>query len=106
MDLGCQFCLATPPNYGLFFVGLVFIFFGFFKPYLLYYPYKLWMRIGDILGWINSRIILTIIYILVLIPISLIMRLFDYDPLKIRRIKAISYKEKINKKSIDLTKVF
>ena len=64
------------------------------------------MRIGDILGWINSRIILTIIYILVLIPISLIMRLFDYDPLKIRRIKAISYKEKINKKSIDLTKVF
>lgn len=37
---------------------------------------KVWMTIGRTLGWINTKILLTIFFIIVIIPISLIHRLF------------------------------
>ena len=63
-------------------IGLPILILGLIKPNLLYYPYKAWMALGHILGWVNSRIILGLIFIMVLMPISFIMRLFGYDPLK------------------------
>ena len=65
-------------------LGLVFILVANLKPKLLYYPYTLWMKIGLVLGWINSRIILASIFIFVLQPIALIMKITGYDPLKKR----------------------
>jgi len=41
----------------------------------------LWMKLGAVLGWINTRILLTIIFYLVVLPAGLIMRLFGKDPL-------------------------
>lgn len=35
-----------------------------------------WMKLAHILGWINSRIILSIVYILVLVPIAFLSRVF------------------------------
>lgn len=43
---------------------------------------NLWMKFGGVLGWINTRIILTIVFYLVLTPIGLIMRLFKPDLLE------------------------
>ena len=40
------------------------------------------MKLGDYLGWINSRIILGIVFIVILNPIAFIMKLFKYDPLR------------------------
>lgn len=37
----------------------------------------IWMNIAKVLGWINSRIILSILFFLVLTPISLLMKLFN-----------------------------
>ena len=73
---------------------------------LLYYPYQLWMRIGYALGWFNSRLILGIIFILVLIPISIVMKFFQYDPLKKKKQDTISYKENKKNTAIDLTRIF
>jgi len=39
-----------------------------------------WMRMAAVMGEINSRIILTVLYYLVLAPVGLVMRLFR-DPL-------------------------
>ena len=46
--------------------------------------YKIWLKIGEILGWIWTRILLTFIYFLVIGPISLLMKLFNKDPLKFK----------------------
>ena len=62
-------------------VGLLGLFFGLVKPKLLLYPYKTWMKLGFILGWFNSRLILGLVYLLVLLPIAFFMRIFGYDPL-------------------------
>lgn len=43
--------------------------------------YQIWMRIGLILGWINSRIILGITFFVVVTPMSVIMRFLNRDPL-------------------------
>jgi hypothetical protein len=46
--------------------------------------YRAWMRVGDALGWINSRIILSVLFFAVLTPIGFLMRLGDADPLRLR----------------------
>jgi hypothetical protein len=41
---------------------------------------KGWMKFGHVLGWINTRIILTVLFALVVTPIGAVARLFR-DPL-------------------------
>jgi hypothetical protein len=40
-----------------------------------------WMRFGMALGEVNSRIILTVMYFLVIAPLGLVLRAFVRDPL-------------------------
>ena len=88
-------------------VGIPLIFISFVKPNLLFYPYKLWMKLGEILGWINSRLILGLVYLIVLQPIALIMKLFGYDPLKKKKNHIInSYRENNKNSVINLKKIF
>ena len=87
-------------------ISIPIIFLGVVKPVNLFIPYKLWMKIGFALGWINSRIILLIVFIFVLNPIAFIMKLYRYDPLRKRKTKAISYTEKKDKKPINLKRIF
>ena len=75
-------------------------------PRLLLYPYKAWMKLGLILGWLNSRLILGLVFILVLQPIAFIMRISGYDPLKLKKIDQKSYREKTTNKKINLRKIF
>jgi len=44
--------------------------------------YQVWMRVGLVLGWINTRLILGIIFYLVVMPSGLLMRLFQGDPMQ------------------------
>ncbi len=87
-------------------VGIPFLFIGITKPLLLLYPYKFWMQLGHILGWINSRIILGIIFIILVQPIAFIMRTFGYDPLRIKFSSKNSYREKKINDKTDLTRIF
>ena len=55
---------------------------------------------------INSRIILGLIFIFVLIPIGLVMKFFGYDPLKIRSPRNITYKHSRKNHTINLNRIF
>ena len=79
---------------------------GLIAPRLLLYPYKSWMALGHALGWINSRIILGLVFLLVLQPIAFTMKLFGYDPLRKKKNNESSYREKNEHRIIDLTRIF
>ena len=88
------------------FIGLPLICFGVFIPSLLFYPYKAWMALGKYLGWINSHIILGIVFIIVLQPIAIFMRFLGYDPLKKINKNCISYRKNRDNTIIDLKRIF
>ena len=44
--------------------------------------YRVWMRIGAALGWINTRVILGIGFYGVFTPMGIVMRIFGRDPLR------------------------
>lgn len=50
-------------------------------PHSLLWPYKGWMMIGHILGWINTRIILGLVFYAVVTPIGLVRRWLGKDPM-------------------------
>jgi len=43
--------------------------------------YHIWMKIGLVLGWINTRIILGAVFYLIVTPIGLFVRLIGKNPL-------------------------
>ena len=88
------------------YISIISLILAIFKPTLLFYPYHFWMKIGHILGWINSKLILGIVFLIVLQPIAIIMRMFGYDPLKSKMNNTTSYEEKKRDHKIDLTKIF
>lgn len=73
---------------------------------LLYYPYKFWMKLGDILGWFNSRLILGLVFLIVLIPIAFVMNLLGHDPLGKNKEYKKTYRKFRQNRNIDLTKIF
>ena len=87
-------------------IGIPILILGISQPSRLFYPYKGWMALGHALGWINSRIILGLVFLLVLQPIALIMQVFSYDPLRKRQGNEKSYRENTQAKSIDLKRIF
>ena len=87
-------------------IGIPIFVFGILKPSLLLYFYKTWMNIGLFLGWVNSRIILGLIFLLVLQPISLIMKIFGYDPLRKKKSNELTYREIKQNHAVDFTRIF
>jgi hypothetical protein len=52
---------------------------------LLKYPSAAWWRFSRVLGHVNSRILLTLFFAIVFVPISAFWRLTNRDPLARRR---------------------
>ena len=55
---------------------------GLALPRLLKWVYIAWMKLGHVLGWINTRIILGIVFFLIFMPVALIFRLSGRDPME------------------------
>ncbi len=87
-------------------VSIISLILAIIKPPLLYYPYQIWMQLGNILGWINSRVILGLVFIFVLLPISLIMKMFGHDPLNTKKTGQKSYREIKIKDKVNFKKIF
>lgn len=51
------------------------------SPLTLIPVYRIWMKLGYGLGWINSRIILGIMFYVIFLPAGIIMKLFGKDPM-------------------------
>jgi hypothetical protein len=41
-----------------------------------------WTQLGKLLGWVNTRLILSLLYAVAVVPIGLVMRLFGRDPME------------------------
>jgi hypothetical protein len=55
------------------------------KPVLIYPFTFLWLNLSDVLGKIVSKIILTIIYCIVLLPVALLRKIVGKDNLKLKQ---------------------
>src|SRR6185295_14323741 len=56
-------------------------------PGILGPAYRLLMKLAEVLAWINTRILLGVVFYLVVAPIGLIMRLVGRDPMR-RKLEA------------------
>ena len=87
-------------------IGIPGLILGLTAPQLLHFPYKGWMKLGHALGWVNSHIILGLVFIIVLQPIAYIMRLTGYDPLRRRSKGQTTYRENRQSHRTDLNRIF
>jgi hypothetical protein len=66
-------------------VGVVLLAAGLLYPPVLKWPSAGWWRFSRALGYVNARILLTLLFSLVLLPLSIVWRLTGKDPLGRRR---------------------
>ncbi len=64
-----------------------------FSPIILRPVFKLWLKVAHAVGWFNTQLLLSIVFILMFIPIGLIMRLFRKDPMKRKMLAEDTYWE-------------
>jgi carbon starvation protein CstA len=62
-------------------VGVPIVFLAFTLPGSLHYIYKPWMKFAHIAGFINTRIILAIIFFGLFTPIGIVLKMLRKDPL-------------------------
>jgi len=62
-------------------VGGPLFFFALVYPPALRIPHKIWMALGLALNWINTRIILGLLFFGIFTPIAFIMKLMRRDPM-------------------------
>ncbi|MEQ1654308.1 MAG: SxtJ family membrane protein [Nitrospira sp.] len=54
---------------------------GLAVPAILKYLYQGWMWVGHVMGWINTRIILSVLFYGIVTPMGLVMKLAGRDPM-------------------------
>ena len=71
--------------------GITLVALGILAPRALYWPSLVWWKLVHVLGYINARIILTVLFSVLLVPIGLLWRLTGKDPLSRRRTGATGW---------------
>ncbi len=64
-----------------------------FSPIILRPVFKLWLKVAHAVGWFNTQLLLSIVFILMFIPTGLVMRLFRKDPMKRKMLAEKTYWE-------------
>ena len=54
------------------------------NPRLLDAPNRIWMRFARLLGWINSHVLLTLLFVFVITPYGIVLRLLGRDTIGAR----------------------
>jgi hypothetical protein len=62
-------------------LGAILLLWAQFMPRTLAPVYAVWMRFGMVLGVVNTRIILFLLYTMVFVPVGLAFRVFGRDPM-------------------------
>lgn len=85
--------LGKPPLQPVLIAAGVLLLWSLLLPKTLKPLHKLWMAIGEVLGWTNTRIILGIVFVALFFPVGLALKLLGKDPMR-RRLdaKATSYR--------------
>jgi hypothetical protein len=86
--------LGKPPLDPVMVAVAVLLLWSLLLPKTLKPLYQLWMAIGEVLGWINTRIILGVLFVALFFPVGLLMKLMGKDPMH-RRLdrQAASYRK-------------
>ena len=58
---------------------------GVLAPRMLAPVYRGWMAFGHVAGWVNTRVLLGLVFYLLMVPLGLVMRAFGYVPMGRRR---------------------
>jgi len=88
-------------------IGVLLILLGVVAPQRLSLVYRGWMALGNVLGFINSHLILGVVFVFVLQPIALIMRCLGHDPLRKRwDASSDSYREVVQGRRTNLKQPF
>ena len=72
-------------------VALALVVIGFLVPPLARRFHVVWMRLAALLGYVNSRILLSLLFYVVFTPFGFVRRLMGRDPLSRRGAKKESY---------------
>jgi hypothetical protein len=91
--------LEKPSPYWPWIVAAVFAGSALILPQILKPVFLLWMKIGHVLGWINTRIILGVVFFIIFAPVALLMRLFGNDPMH-RRLDETASTYRINSEKL------
>ena len=83
-----KFVYAGPVSLSL---GGLLIICGLLLPRVLVFPNKAWMSLAEVLAFVNTRIILAVLFFLLFTPIGLVKRLLGWDPLNRREGRRDSY---------------
>ena len=83
------FDAATMPIWPWILAGLLWVP-ALLMPSVLRLVYTTWMKIGHGIGWVNTRIILGVLFYILVLPMGLIMRLFGKDPMTRKLDKSVS----------------
>lgn len=81
-------------------VGGVFAILALAAPAALRPAYIVWMKIGAVLGWINTRILLGVVFFGMCLPFGIVMRIFRRDPMS-RKLDSESESYRITSKQPD-----
>ncbi len=63
-------------------LGTILVPLGLVAPTILGPLFKVWMKIGHVMGWVNTRIILGILYFGLITPMGVVMRMFGWDSMR------------------------
>ena len=75
----------------LIYLSMAFLFIGLVSRWFSDKIAWIWEKFAEFLGFVNSRVILGIIFFLVLTPLAFLFRLFSKDSLQLKRKKEGSY---------------
>ncbi len=71
-----------PPSYWLLGIGAVFGVLGLVAPRSLQEVYWAWMKFALGINWVVTRVLLTVVFFLMIVPIRGLVAVFSEDPLK------------------------
>ena len=74
-----------------FSIGLIFIGLGLINPVVLKTLYKIWMTFAIIIGWVMTRVILSVLFYLIISTIGIFARLVGKDFLNLKSKNNESY---------------
>ena len=60
-------------------IAIIFLFLGIFMPSSLVLPNKLWIKFGLLIGILTTPIVLSLMYIIGIMPIAFLLKLFGKD---------------------------
>jgi hypothetical protein len=92
MLIGALLLLRHHAGLPLLGLGALIIIVGFLAPKSLKYLHALWIGLSLLIGWVMTRVILTLVFFLVVTPVGLLQRLAGKSNVDLRfRTGAISY---------------